>query len=55
MLIAGMLRNAAHEWWLDPAGVDLTDVKHETLLMIRSRLSPGWGSGAELSTPSAHA
>jgi AcrR family transcriptional regulator len=54
MLIAGLLRNAAHEWWLDPAGIDLGAVKHETLLMLRSRLSPGWGPRGESSAPSAH-
>ena len=52
MLIAGMLRNATHEWLLDPTGVDLSAIKHEVLLMVRSRLSPGCGPTGESVAPS---
>jgi AcrR family transcriptional regulator len=52
MLIAGMLRNATHEWLLDTAGVDLGAVKRAMVLMLRSSLSPGWGPTGESGAPS---
>ena len=41
MLIAGLLRNAVHEWVLDPAGIDLVAARAETLAMVRRHHAAG--------------
>jgi AcrR family transcriptional regulator len=43
MLIAGLLRNAVHEWILDPARIDLAAALRETLAMVRRHLAAGPG------------